>query len=60
MNKTNVTDIFVHQTSVAISEPIDVQIDELGNNITQVYQFICEINDEKVAGSGSLLNYVYE
>ena len=38
----------------------EVQIDELGNNIIQMYQFIGEINDEQVAGLESLLTYMNE
>ena len=40
--------------------PYDVVIDELGNNAITMYQFIGDINDEKVAGLESLLNYMNE
>ena len=50
-------DIFITQASISIAEPIDVQIDELGNNIIQMYQFIGIINDEQVPGLENVLNY---
>ena len=52
-------DIFIPKTDISIAEPIEAQIDELGNNITQMYQLIGIINDEKV-GLESLLNYMDE
>ena len=33
-------------------------VDELGNDFTQMYQFIGDINDEQVPGSESILNYM--
>ena len=42
-------------TTISIAEPYDVQIDELGDNIIQIYQLIGDINDTKVAGLESLL-----
>ena len=42
--------MFIPQTSISISEPIDVQIDELGDDIITMYQIIGIINDEKVLG----------
>ena len=55
----NTTEMFIPQTSLSIAEPIDVQIDELGNNTTQMYQFIGSIND-KVGGLESVFNYMNE
>ena len=43
----NINDIFIPQTSISIAEPTDVQIDQLGNGIITIYQFIGIINDEK-------------
>ena len=43
----NIYEIFIPQTSVSIAEPIDVQINELGNNIITMYQLIGIIRDEK-------------
>ena len=40
--------------------PYGVQIDELGNNVIIMYQFIGDINDTKVGGLESLLNYMIE
>ena len=48
--------MFIPQTSISIAEPIDVQIDELGNHIIQMYQFKGMIIDEKVPGLESILN----
>ena len=42
------------------AEPYDVIIDETGNNIITIYQFIGEISDTKVGGLESLLNYMNE
>ena len=50
--------LFIPQTSISIPEPIDVQIDELGNNITTMYQLIGIINDERIPGLESMLNYM--
>ena len=52
--------MFIPKTDISIAEPIDVQIDEKGNNITQMYQLIGIINDEKVPGLENILNYMNE
>ena len=52
----NIKDTFMNKQNVSIAEPYDVQIDELGDNIIRMYQFIGDINDTKVAGLESLLN----
>ena len=36
----HINDMFVPKTDISIAEPIDVQIDELGNNTSQMCQFI--------------------
>ena len=51
--------MFLPKTDTSIAEPIEVQLCELGNNFTQMYQLIGIINDEKV-GLESLLNYMNE
>ena len=56
----NIKDTFMNNNNISIAEPYDVQIDELGNNTIQMYQFIGDINDTKVAGLESLLNYMNE
>ena len=58
--RKNINKIFIFQTSISVSEPIDVPIDALGNNMITMYQFICIINDEKVPGLASILNYMNE
>ena len=45
-----INDILIPQTNIAIAEPIDIQIGELGKNIIQMYQFIGIINDETCLG----------
>ena len=52
--------MFIPKTDISIAEPIEVQIDELGNNIIHVYQLIGIINDEKAGGLESLLIYTNE
>ena len=54
----NIKDTFIHKATISIAEPYDVQIDELGYDIIQMYQLIGDINDTKVAGLESLLNYL--
>ena len=44
----NITDIFIPKSDISVAEPYDVIIDELGNNIITMYQFIGDINDDKV------------
>ena len=56
---TNLKDIFFFKNRIATAEPYDVVIDEFGNSI-QLYQFTGDINDTKVAGLESLLNYMNE
>ena len=56
----NITDIFIPKSDISIAEPYDVIIDELGNNVITMYQFIGDINDEKVGGLESLLNCMNE
>ena len=41
----DIKDTFMNQKN-SIAEPYDVQIDELGDNIIQMYQFIGDINDK--------------
>ena len=56
----NIKDTFMNKNLISIAGPYDVQIDEMGDNIIQMYQFIGDINDTKVAGLESLLNYMNE
>ena len=50
-------DIFIPKIDISIAEPYDVQIDENGN-VIQMYQFIGDINDTKVAGLESILYHI--
>ena len=56
----NIKDIFILSSNISKAEAIDVQIDELGGNTITMYQFIGYINDTKVGGLESLLNYMNE
>ena len=56
----NIEDIFIPKSDISISFPYDVTIDELGNNVISMYQFIGDINDTKVCGLESLLNCMNE
>ena len=56
----NITNIFIPRNDISTAEPYDVVIDELGNNVITMYQFIGDINDDKVGGLESLLNYMNE
>ena len=55
----NINDISIHKSDISVAEPYDVPIDELGNTI-QMYQFTGDIDDTKVSGLESLLNYMNE
>ena len=52
----NIEDIFIHKSDISIAEPYDVPIDGNGN-VIQMYQFLGDISDTKVAVSESILNY---
>ena len=56
----NIEDIFIPKSDISIALPYDVIIDELGNNVIPMYQFIGGINDTKVGGLEPLLNYMNE
>ena len=53
-------DIFTPKSDISIAEPYDVIINEIGNNVISMYQFICDINDTKVGGLEFLLKYMGE
>ena len=53
----NIEDIFIHKSDISVAEPYDVPIDENGN-VVQMYQFLGDINDTKVAGLEPILNYI--
>ena len=56
----HVNDMFIPKTAIRITEPIDVQIDENGDNVITMYQFIGVFNDNKVPGLESVLSYMNE
>ena len=53
----NIKDIFIPKSDISVAEHIEAQIDDLGNNIFIMYQFIGDINDTKVLGLEPLLNF---
>ena len=53
----NINDIFINENDISTAEPYDVPIDENGN-VVQMYQFLGDINDTKVAGLEPILNYI--
>ena len=53
----NIEDIFIHKSDIGIGKHYDVPIDENGN-VIQMYQFLGDINDTKVVGLESILNYI--
>ena len=54
----NINEIFIHKSDISIAEPQDVIID--GTNVITMYQFVGDIDDTKVAGLESILNYINE
>ena len=56
----DITDMFIPTAHISIAEPYDAQMDELGDNIIQTYQLTGIIDNTKVAGLESLLNYINE
>ena len=49
----NIEDIFIPKSDISIALPYGVRIDELGNIVISMYQFIGDINDTKVGGLAS-------
>ena len=47
----NINETHILKNDIRIAEPIDGQINELGNNVTTMYQLNGTTNDEKVAAS---------
>ena len=46
----NIIDTFIPKSDISIAVPYDVTNDELGNNVTTMYQCVGDINDTKVGG----------
>ena len=55
----NILDILFPYGDIAIAELVDVQLNEFGP-VIQMYQFIGDINDKRVPGLESILNYIDE
>ena len=56
----NIKNMFIPKSDISVVEPYDIQVDETGNNIITMYQFIGEVSDTKVGGLEPLLNYMNE
>ena len=52
----NILDILFPYGDIAVAELVDVQLNGLGP-VIQMYQFIVDINNERVPGLESILNY---
>ena len=55
----NIKDTFMNKNKISIAEPYDVIIDETGNDVITMYQFIGDINDSKIPGLESVFK-LYE
>ena len=55
----NILDILFPYGDIAVAELVDVQLHDLGP-VIQMYQFIGDINDKRVPGLESILNYINE
>ena len=53
----NIKDMLISKSDISVAESYYVQIGELGDNGITMYQFIGDINDTKVGGLESLLDY---
>ena len=60
MNHHRILRTLLNNNKISIAEPYDVIIDETGNDVITMYQFIGDINDSKIPGSESVLNYMNE
>ena len=56
----NIIDIFTPNSDISVAESYDAHTDELGNNAITMYPFSGDMNDTKVGGLESLLNYMTE
>ena len=56
----HILDILFPYGYIAIAELVDVQINEICNNVIQLYQFVGEINDKRIPGLESILNCINE
>ena len=52
--------MFIFKSDIIIAEPYEVQIDELGNNIITMCQFIGDVHNTKVLGLERISTYVNE
>ena len=55
----NILGILFPYGDIAVTELVDVHLNDLGP-VVQMYEFIGDINDERVRGLESVLNYINE
>ena len=55
---TNIFELVINQNIISIAEPVDIQKNELGNDVITMYQLVGDIDDNKVQGLESILNYI--
>ena len=41
-----------------MAKPVEIQIDELGNNVTAIYEFVGDMDDNKAPGLERIFNYI--
>ena len=56
----HIEDIFIPKSDISIALPYGAITYGLNNNVISMYQLIVDINDTKVGGLESLLNYMNE
>ena len=44
----DITGTFINKNNIGIAEPVDVHIDEAGNNVITMYEVIGDISDERL------------
>ena len=56
----NIKDVLIFKSDISVAEPYDIQIDELGDNVVTMYEFIGYINDTQIRGLECFLHYMNE
>ena len=54
---THIFESLINQNNISIAEPVEIQIDESVNNVITMYEFVGDINDNKVPGLESITLY---
>ena len=48
----------MNPTNISVAEPVEIQIDDLGNNVITMCEFVGDINDNKALGLDIILNCI--